>query len=945
MVTALAPRYARTTVRRSELRTLTELVGPAAAGRAATVELTGDPGSGKTALLAALAAEARRAGRVVLRGLGGGTAGQQAPFWPFVEALGTLDGLGPAQRDTPADRAGTALPPAAGLLRRLAQPPEDPDTLAESGGGLTRGCQYFAELRRLLADCAAAAPRGLLLVLDDFHWADPCSVRLLETLIRRPVGTGLVTVVAHRPRQAPVGLRLAVRHGVELGTVDEIGLAPLTLDQSAELLGAAPDTPALRRLHTRSGGNPLYLTALAAADGDPDDLAHLDARRDLETRLLAECAPLTDDERLAAQAAAVLGDTFDVEAVAAVAPLRHGVACRTLGALRHRDLIRSAPGHGALTFRHALLRDFLYAETDACWRAAAHRRALDHLAERGAPPLDLAPHVVRSGTLAAPEDRAVLTAAVKEALPAGRTAPAAQWTASALRLQRAALEQSGRRATAPGPAATADTGPLGRELWLPVVRALAAEGDLTRLRALVREILAAHTRLPAAERAAVVAPLALILAACGLAEEAQALFTPLLAALRGTGPQEAALHVQSQLAWVLAGQLPPRAEVEVLARHTADAGPLTAGGALALRGLSSVFTGDLCAAEGNLDASAHILDGLDPEPPGGAGAEGPDAFAGYLLVLACAESAMGWYGPAQAHVERALAEARLRGDAQLLPTLLNVLAYVEYQAGRMSDALETAREARATALAAGRDHLVTLVDAITAAAWAWLGDTAPRRAPGRPEWTAAGVVPRASVIALLHAEAALAAGDGARALALLMPARDARRVPEPTPILAARVYELLAAACAATGADADEWAERAAAVAATVNVAEQRGHALLARGHALLARSLPDQAARCYDEAYGLLGETAAGMRARDLAHTALLAACAAAPSDADALAGLTLREREVAELAGQGLKTRDIAERLVVSPRTVDVHLTRIYSKLGVNTRAALARLMARAA
>ncbi|MYS43034.1 hypothetical protein GTY23_17705, partial [Streptomyces sp. SID5998] len=56
-------------------------------------------------------------------------------------------------------------------------------------------------------------------------------------------------------------------------------------------------------------------------------------------------------------------------------------------------------------------------------------------------------------------------------------------------------------------------------------------------------------------------------------------------------------------------------------------------------------------------------------------------------------------------------------------------------------------------------------------------------------------------------------------------------------------------------------------------------------------------------------------------------------------------REREVAELAGQGLKTRDIAERLVVSPRTVDVHLTRIYSKLGVNTRAALARLMARAA
>ncbi len=56
----------------------------------------------------------------------------------------------------------------------------------------------------------------------------------------------------------------------------------------------------------------------------------------------------------------------------------------------------------------------------------------------------------------------------------------------------------------------------------------------------------------------------------------------------------------------------------------------------------------------------------------------------------------------------------------------------------------------------------------------------------------------------------------------------------------------------------------------------------------------------------------------------------------------LTLREREVADLAGEGLKTKDIAGRLRVSPRTVDVHLTHIYSKLGVNSRAALVRLMA---
>ncbi|MET8981409.1 AAA family ATPase [Streptomyces sp. NPDC004539] len=914
MVTALAPRNARTTVRRTELETLKELVRSAAAGRDATVELTGDPGFGKTALLTALAAEARAEGLVVLRGLYTGAAGEQTPFWPLVEALGGLDTPGGPQS------------PATVLLRRLAQPPEDPDALVPAGRGLTHRCQYFAELRALLAECVAAAPRGLLLVLDDFHWADPCSVGLLETLIRRPVGGGLVTVVAHRPRQAPVGLRLAVRHGVELGTVEEIGLAPLTLAQSAELLGTAPDTPALGRLHARSAGSPLYLTALAA-DSTSDDPAHLAVRRDLETRLLTECAPLTPAERLAAHAAAVLGAAFDVETVAAVARLGHDEACRLVGSLKSRDIVRTVPGGlDTLTFRHELLRRFLYADADACWRVEAHRRALTRLAALGAPPLDLAPHVVHSATLATPADGAVLAAAVKEALTAGRVATAARWTIFVLRLRRA----TGERNT-PG---TAD-----RDLWLPVVRALAAEGDVPRLRALVREILAAHAGLPAVERFAAVGPLALIQATLGLADEAQGMVTPLLAALRGTGAQEAALHVQSQLMWVLVGRLPPRADVEVLARYT-TASPLTVGGALALRGLSAVFAGDLCAAESHMGASARILGALDS-----ASGEATDAFAEYLLVLACAESAMGWYGSAQAHAERALAEARLRGDAHLRPVLLNVLAYVEYQSGRMSEALETAHEARAAAYAAGRDHLVTLATAVTAAAWAWLGDTGPRRPHGTAHRAADEEVPRTTVIALLHAEAALAAGDGETALTLLMPARDAHRVPEPPPILAARVYELLAAASAATGADADEWAERAAAVAATVDVTEQRGHALLARGHALLARSLHEQAARCYHEAYGLLGETSAGMRARDLARAAGLAGCSHESADADALAELTLREREVAELAGEGLKTRDIAERLLVSPRTVDVHLTRIYSKLGVNTRAALVRLMARAA
>jgi DNA-binding CsgD family transcriptional regulator len=52
----------------------------------------------------------------------------------------------------------------------------------------------------------------------------------------------------------------------------------------------------------------------------------------------------------------------------------------------------------------------------------------------------------------------------------------------------------------------------------------------------------------------------------------------------------------------------------------------------------------------------------------------------------------------------------------------------------------------------------------------------------------------------------------------------------------------------------------------------------------------------------------------------------------------LTHRERQVATLAAQGAKSREIADQLYLSPRTVENHLQRVYTKLGVNGRDALA-------
>jgi DNA-binding NarL/FixJ family response regulator len=54
---------------------------------------------------------------------------------------------------------------------------------------------------------------------------------------------------------------------------------------------------------------------------------------------------------------------------------------------------------------------------------------------------------------------------------------------------------------------------------------------------------------------------------------------------------------------------------------------------------------------------------------------------------------------------------------------------------------------------------------------------------------------------------------------------------------------------------------------------------------------------------------------------------------------GLTAREVEVLRVVAQGLTNEQVAERLVISPRTVDTHLTSIYSKIGVSSRSAATR------
>jgi DNA-binding CsgD family transcriptional regulator len=244
--------------------------------------------------------------------------------------------------------------------------------------------------------------------------------------------------------------------------------------------------------------------------------------------------------------------------------------------------------------------------------------------------------------------------------------------------------------------------------------------------------------------------------------------------------------------------------------------------------------------------------------------------------------------------------------------------------------------------------------------------------------------------AIALAQAHLYSGDAETCIRVL---RDAATDAGPDtidPMSRCGLLELLALAEATQGRPdrAAEWADRAEAEAAGWSTPRRLGLARLTRAHALL-RTDPaesgrvalaaveafapyDQVARGRAHLYAGIALAHEGVPDRARAEFAqartLLAACGAhlfvAQADREERrmnargprrAGLAIREApeqaltprewEVARLVTQGLTNREIAQRLFLSPKTVDVHLTRIYAKLGVARRAALVELLTRVA
>ena len=359
-----------------ELRQLEALATSAAGGQGAIVLLCGGGGIGKTRLVDHALAAAAELGAVTRRARAQ-EFDVRRPFRAIATALGI---------DTDADDTER---------RELAQ------LLAGHGADQTEPRLVEAMVAVVEKLCAAGP---VALAVDDLHWADGSTLRVLDRLGRAAAHLPMLVCGAFRPAPRPPELaRLvrahALRHGVtlELQPLQPAHIRTLL----CSLLEVAPG-PRLVAQAAATGGNPFYVTRLVAALQATGDLnttattAEVDAvdlPPDLRLTVLLELAHLSEDTQHVLRTASVLGSRFAVSDLALVLGSSPVALAPRLGeAIEARVLLDDG---AALAFRHDLLRDAIYEDVPLAVRKSVHLHIARTLAAAGATPLELAEHFIR----------------------------------------------------------------------------------------------------------------------------------------------------------------------------------------------------------------------------------------------------------------------------------------------------------------------------------------------------------------------------------------------------------------------------------------------------------------------------------------------------------------------------------------------------------------------
>ncbi len=924
--------------RSAELAAAAEAIGEVAGGRGRLVVFDGVAGIGKTRLLAQL----RR-----LPGAGG---------FQVLSARGS-----DLERHF-----------AFGIVRQLFEP-----VVMMSGdgerrrllSGAARGAEpVFAAGDPAAVDADLAVLHGLywltvnvcerptMLLVDDLHWSDVASLRYLAYLLPRLDGVGLLVAVVVRAGERATDEPL-LRRVTSAPGATTLRPAPLTEGAAAkllaEVLGEVVQPPFAASCFHATAGNPLLLAALAATlagDGvaptvanrhrvlevGPRAVAHL-----VSVRLSGARRPLRD----VAAAAAVLGQHASLPAVAELAGVDLVEAAEAADELARMGLLEAgsaaAPRRISVSYAHPLMEAAVYGALSARERAEAHGRAAAVLSRLGADPERVGVHLLK--TPAGGGDRTI--AALRHAAELAERRGSAE-AALAFRLRCLDEDASGRL-----------------PLLLEAAR-VAVHVDLHAAVPLLEEAKGLASGTPAAAYIA----MELGRAYGFLLEPAQAAgaFGEAAADL----PTDDEDHRRRLEATLLVGAFIVAGRHDVVGRIPAlKALPAhdSLGGRMLQAAIAEHETAT-CDPNGPARARAALVDGMLVREANGEGA----LVCGWLALLAADDPA------GLASLDSSVEQAHLYGSVRALAAAYCFRSLGRLWRGQLAEAETDAREAlRLTQT--GR------VDMDPVFAGAYLADAlieqdrldeaeatlssigVPGGAPAKPRYWAVESYARLLRHQGRHdaaLAAAMEAGQLWRAFGFRNPGLEGWRGEASLALFAlGRTGE--ANALAREELDlASRWgAPRALGRALRVTgqvTAGADGLALLHRSATTLAGSVARlEYARSLLELGAALRRAGQRAAAREQLSLALDHAeiCGAAPVAALAatelrtagyrprrhrltgLAALTPSERRVAEAAAAGATNREIAQSLFVTTKTVEVHLSSVFRKLGVSRRTELAK------
>ena len=917
--------------RDEDVAALGAAIGEAAAGHARLVLIEGPAGIGKTRLLAEARELATAAGLAQLSARGGEL---EREF-----AFGVVRQLFEPVLADDAARA-QSLVGAAAAARPVFEP------LSEDGAGEQPAGPSFASLHGLYwltVNLSANAP--LLLLVDDLHWCDRPSLRFLAYLVRRLEGLPLIVACSLRPAERGGDAALTGELAADPGAVS-IRPRPLSEPAVAALIGERLDGPAEHAFasacRVATGGNPLLLHELAKeldAEGVPPRASHVGVVSELGPKaasrsVLVRLARLSSHAVELARAAAVLGDGADFSAVAAIADVDDGRADAAAAALVAAEILRD---ERAVGFVHPLVAAAVYHDIAPVERGLRHERAARLLAASGARVEQVALHVLSMPPRGDVWAVDWLAQAAAAALRKGAADSAVAYLERALaeppppeRRARVLLDLGRAEALVNGPDAARHLGEGYAVLGDPVERATTAQ-------LLGRALLFTGASAEAAEvarRAAAALP-------PGHEDLHDALEAfELMATYFGAGDMEtlrrlerhrrrpvgpgvgakmlAAVAVQE---WVYAGG--PSDECAALALEALAGGQLIAADN-ALLGVTAITQLAMADREEALDAWHLSL--ADAHARGSLLARtGVSLWYGFTLYR------RGELADAEASLRVALDEIELWGFGQEEAAIYchAFLAQVLLERGDLAAARAALERSRDTG---GNDDGVRY----------WLGAQLDLLlAEGRFDWALAVGEDFARRFAhvrnpvdapwrSLTARALDALERTDEALALLAEELEIARG-WGAPGTLSRTLRVLG------GIERDDGLDHLAEAVAVVAGSPARlehAKALAALGAGLRRARRPTEAREPLRQAIQL----AEVCGARGLVEQAgdELQAAGGRPR-AKALTGLeslTASERRVASLAAAGSSNRDIAQALFVTPKTVELHLSNAYRKLGIHSR-----------